>query len=244
MHNNPCGWAVKEGNALGRFTVDPGHARSGCVLNSAASKQSAIDRYGPAPTPSIREIVSRWVRFTELHRCSWADCSIYKDDYTNAHGQIDYAPEDARLMTIPVSESLALVHVTGNFGHNGSCFTYDLPARATVRAVSKRIHGLLDKFCDDHIGFSLDATASQDKAIGQEWMRKDEAPAKVHNVLGYEVNLLDGTIGLPPRACRKICLAFLYMDKLAPHPRNSWQGLAGTAEHYSWVLSSEVCAPS
>ena len=114
--------------------------------------------------------------------------------------------EDAGLLAMELSNQLTMVSMVGHCGWVGTPYAFDVVTRILKKLIRMRINGPAELATDDLLVCSPEILATAHMKIAHDSIHEvfvqdcvnDEKTvlAKIIDVIGYEINLLNRTVGL------------------------------------------------
>ncbi len=207
-------------------------------------KLKGIVRYGKACCPSILFILRSWISFCQHHNVLLSDCLLWKDDVESAFPQLNIEPSSALMFATRIDDELIFINSSGLFGWPSMPMAFGVISRALERKVNSVISGISIFFCDDNNALFLRDSAFSDQALAQEAMRqvlnpsavsssKEITPRLVGDIIGWTIDLSNGTMRPTTKGTEKIFYAFSSVDTSRKISLKTYQCLAGLSQFYS-----------
>jgi len=231
----------------GRVLIDSSNGPLNQVLNTPDAKLKAINRYGKTSDPLITDIITTWHDYIVKHNYTFQDCRIFKDDVSDAFGQLEFHPDSCKLMIVPIDLQYILIQLFGNLGWTGLPMAWGLVKRSILFLTKKFQNGILSAYVDDFIGFSHTSLANSDQSNLHKSMRnilgdncikieKSVPPTLSTDVLGWFIDLNNETIRPSDKGIDKLLFAFFFIDVNKSQNLKTYQLLSSLAERYSLAI--------
>jgi hypothetical protein len=219
----------------GRVCIDPTHVMGGDPINSPEMTLVWKEMYGIIPYTDVIDFVTAMLHHAASHDFPIQDGRIWKDDVSNAFGQMKFDIPSVKKSVIelripaaahaaaqsagnPIAHSLHLFMLYCYFGWGGASYAFGVFTRALQAIIMKRIAGILKIYVDDLQGFAHHSVAESDQATAQKCLRaffgskavapKSITPCSEADILGWRINLFRASIRPSDRRCRKLLWAF------------------------------------
>ena len=248
--------------AKGRVCIDPTHVVGGDSINADPMPAEWDRAYGSVPCTNITAILRAVIQHADENGFPLADGRFWKDDVSNAFGQMPFDIESVRRSAIALHitpEAYHAAQAQGTalppvlyffllycyFGWGGASYAFGVFTRALKQIIPQHLQGIFDMFVDDLMGFAHHTVAENDQRTAQAILRslfgdnavapKSITPCTRADLLGWSVDLVTETIRPSDRGCRKLLWAFFLVPPISKK-QNSKLPLA-----FCQLLSSLAC---
>ena len=248
LNINPLHWCPKPFCNCGRWLGDLSNRLQGTSINCPESKQLARELFGDMGYPSIEEIINKWIEYADLNHYRLCELRIWKEDIRSAFSQFNIQASDTYKLAFTFADGLILVMIWGFFGWTGAPLVFANFSRAILEVLLQFVLGCLFVFCDDFIGCGHHSIVAYDQALARDMvvkvfgegkvaLEKSVLPSTEAEVLGWWVDLVQGTIRPSDKGIRKLMFVFFTLDVSASHwSLQMCQVLASLAQRYSQAL--------
>lgn len=248
LNVNPLHWCPKPFCDCGRWLGDLSNRLEGCSINSPESKEMARQLYGDMTYPLIGDIITSWLEYATKYKYELSELRIWKEDIRSAFAQFNIAPKDTYKLAFSFAEGLLLIMIWGFFGWTGAPLVFANFSRAMLEVLARVALGVIFLFCDDFIGCGHHSIAMVDQQAarvlidnvfgpGKVALEKSVLPSLQAEVLGWWIDLENGSIRPSDKGIRKLMFVFFSVDNTASHwSLEMCQVLASLAQRYSQAL--------
>jgi len=223
--------------AAGRWLLDC------AAVNTDATRDAAIKRYGKVELPTLASILAGWLAHATKHDVPMAECEIAKDDVSSAYPQFDFNPASTMLMAVCIATGLIFMFLTGMFGWTGCPMVFACIGRAMLRRIRLQSDSPTDLYVDDFIMFTLKGRGREQQRMVEEVIdstfpggvdvQKRRPPGPDQEILGWDVDLRTGLVNPNVKGRKKLLLYFFTFNTDISHSIQEWEQLASLAERYS-----------
>ncbi len=233
----------------GRILIDPSNGNPESILNTDEVKAIGIARYGKCNGLMINQIFMKWINYCIAKKIRLIDCMLWKEDIDGAFPQIFINPSDVHLMATRIDEDYIYIYLNANMGYTNTPMAWCCVSEAVNRKIDSVIEGVSTVYVDDFKGISEDKYAFSDHEIAKSIIKacinndslsseKSCSPSKKAEIIGWNIDLMNGTFGPNEKGRNKLLLCFFYVDYNRPLTCKVYQLLASLAERYSSGLCS------